>query len=88
MYRTCAVEGCETGFDRCEIHHVLEWSEQQGPTDLKYLVPACPYHHHRFHEGRWPIQLHPKTREFTVWYPDGTLHSRSRPDIPTEHHAA
>jgi hypothetical protein len=30
----------------------------------------------------------PTPRELTVTYPDRTLHSRSRPDIPTEHHAA
>jgi Domain of unknown function (DUF222) len=87
MHRTCAVAGCETRFDRCEVHHILEWTEQQGPTDLKYLIPACPYHHHRFHEGRWRIELDSETRELTVWYPDGTLHSRSKPDIPAENAA-
>jgi Domain of unknown function (DUF222) len=88
MYRTCAVEGCNTSFDRCEIHHIQEWTQHQGPTDLKYLIPSCTYHHHRFHEGRWRLELDPNTRELTIWYPDGTLHSRSRPDISTENNNA
>ena len=85
MYRTCAVDGCSATFDRCEVHHTLEWTHDQGPTDLDHLIPICTYHHHRFHEGRWRHQLDPDTRELTIWYPDGTLHSRSRPDITEEH---
>jgi Domain of unknown function (DUF222) len=88
MYRTCAVDGCDTSFDRCEIHHIQEWTQHQGPTDLKYLIPSCTYHHHRFHEGRWRLELDPTTRELSIWYPDGTLHSRSKPDIPTENNNA
>jgi hypothetical protein len=88
MYRTCAVDGCNTSFDRCEIHHILEWAEHRGPTDHKYLIPACSFHHHRFHEGRWRLELDPDTRELTICYPDRTLHSRSKPDIATEHDAA
>jgi len=81
MYRTCAVGDCNTGFDRCEMHHSLEWTAHQGPTDLKYLFPVCSHHHHRLHEGRWQTQLDSSSRELTVTYPDGTLHSRSRPDL-------
>jgi hypothetical protein len=88
MYRSCAVDGCETGFDRCEIHHIREWMQHRGPTDLKYLIPACSHHHHRFHEGRWRLELDPDTRELTIWYPDGTVHSKSRPDITSEHNVA
>lgn len=84
MHRTCAVGECNTAFDRCEIHHSLEWTAHQGPTDLKYLFPVCAHHHHRLHEGRWRAQLDPSTRELTVTYPDGTLHSRSRPDLLDE----
>jgi hypothetical protein len=87
MYRTCAVDGCAATFDRCEVHHTLEWTNDQGPTDLDHLIPICTFHHHRFHEGRWRHQLDPDTRQLTVWYPDGTLHSRSQPDITTEHAA-
>jgi len=81
MYRTCGIDGCNTNFDRCEIHHVLEWTADQGPTDLRYLVPLCDHHHHRAHEGRWRLQLDPDTRDLTVTYPDGTHHSTALPDI-------
>ncbi len=84
MYRTCAIDGCSTNYDRCEIHHLLEWTADQGPTDLEYLVPLCGYHHHRAHEGRWQLQLDPDTRELTVTYPDGTNHSSALPDILDE----
>ena len=85
MYRTCAVGGCDIGFDRCEIHHLIEWSNL-GNTDLENLLPICTYHHHRAHEGRWRLQLDPTTRQLTVHHPDGTLHSRAEPDMLTEHH--
>ena len=25
MYRTCGYPGCDVVFDRCDIHHVIEW---------------------------------------------------------------
>ncbi len=84
MYRTCAVDGCDRSFDWCEIHHLLEWDDLDGPTDLDNLLPVCSYHHHRAHEGRWHLELDPATRELTVWLPDGTLHSRCFPDLMDE----
>jgi hypothetical protein len=83
MYRTCAIGGCNHKFDRCDIHHLDEW-DNLGPTDLVNMAPLCPFHHHRAHEGRWRLQLDPSTRQLTVHLPDGTLHSRSLPDIITE----
>ncbi len=84
MYRTCGFGDCDVSFDRCEIHHLIEWDHAHGPTDLDNLLPACSHHHHRAHEGRWRLQLRPSDRQLTVWLPDGTLHSRSRPDIISE----
>ncbi|MEM9040788.1 MAG: DUF222 domain-containing protein [Actinomycetota bacterium] len=81
MYRTCAVGGCDTDVDRCEIHHVDEWEDMHGPTDLDNLVPLCSYHHHRCHEGRWRLQLDASSRQLTVFLPDGTEHSRALPDL-------
>ena len=88
MYRTCAVGGCDRGFDHCEIHHLLEWDQHDGPTDLDNLLPLCSYHHHRAHEGRWRLQLDPSTRQLSVFLPDGTLHSCSLPDLLAERAAA
>ena len=82
-YRTCAVGGCERNFERCEIHHLLEW-DHGGETDLANLVPICSFHHHRAHEGRWHLQLEASSRELMVWLPDGSLHSRCLPDMLTD----
>jgi len=87
MYRTCAIDRCDQHFDRCHIHHLTEWDDL-GDTDLDNLIPVCSYHHHRVHEGRWRQQLDPSTRQLTVWLSDGTLHSRSLPDLLDERAAA
>ncbi len=88
MYRTCAIDGCDTGFDRCELHHLAEWDRHRGPTDLSNLLPVCSYHHHRAHEGRWRLQLEPSTRQLSVFLPDGTAHSQCLPDLLDERHRA
>ena len=51
MYRTCGYPGCDVVFDRCDIHHVIEWL-RFGSTDLDNLLPLCSRHHHLVHEGR------------------------------------
>ena len=79
MYRTCGIGDCDVPFDRCEIHHVTEWTADQGETDLDSLIPGCARHHHLVHEGGWALDLDPQTRELTITLPDGTVHSRSRP---------
>jgi hypothetical protein len=88
MYRTCAIDDCDRVFDRCEIHHLLEWDQYDGPSDLDNLLPLCSFHHHRAHEGRWQLQLDPSTRQLDVFLPDGSLHSRSHPDLLAERTAA
>jgi len=83
MYRTCAIDGCDSHFDLCHIHHLLEWDDL-GPTDLDNLLPLCSFHHHRAHEGRWRLQLDPSTRQLTVTLPDGSPHSKALPDLLDE----
>ena len=72
MYRTCAYPGCDVTFDRCDIHHVIEWL-RHGSTDLDNLLPLCSRHHHLVHEGRWRLALD-KHRVITIHRPDGTRH--------------
>ena len=84
MYRTCGIDGCDMSFDQCEIHHVLEWIKQRGPTDLANLIPLCCRHHHLAHEGRWRLELDPTSRELEVWLPNGSLHQRSSPESVAE----
>ena len=83
MYRTCGVGNCDVPFDRCEIHHINEWTADQGETNLDSLIPGCSRHHHLVHEGGWRLELDPDTRELTITLPDGTEHSRSRPHSVT-----
>lgn len=80
MYRTCAIDGCASHFDRCHIHHLDEWDDL-GRTDLDKLLPLCSFHHHRAHEGRWRLQLEASSRQLTVRLPDGLLHSQALPDL-------
>ena len=80
MYRTCGVCQCDVPFDRCEIHHLDEWDAHDGETNLDRLLPVCSRHHHLAHEGGWQLRLDAETRELVVLLPDGTEHSRSRPD--------
>jgi hypothetical protein len=73
MYPTCAIQGCSTRFEHCQIHHVAWWGRDLGPTNLANLVPLCSKHHHAVHEGGWQITINPKTRELTVKFPDGDV---------------
>ncbi len=87
MYGGCAVPGCAVDFDQCEIHHIVEWASQHGPTDLDNLIPLCRIaggHHHAAHEGHWTFTLESGTRRLTIHRADGTLHSTSVP--PGQHH--
>ncbi len=81
MYRSCGVGDCEVPFERCEIHHLDDWAEHHGHTNLDRLVPACSRHHHLAHEGGWQLDLDPHTRELTVRAADGTVISASRPGL-------
>ena len=83
MYRNCGVGNCDVSFDQCEIHHLDEWEAHHGDTNLDRLIPCCSRHHHLVHEGRWQLELDPRTRELTVTLPDGTIHQRSRPHSAT-----
>lgn len=88
MYRTCAIDGCDHHFDRCHLHHLLEWEADLGPTDLDNLLPLCSFHHHRAHEGRWRLQLDPSSRQLTVHLDNGTYHSQAWPDMIDDRRAA
>ena len=77
MYRTCAFDGCEVPFHRCEIHHIVPW-ERGGPTDLDNLIPLCSRHHHQVHDLAWKLRLEPD-RTLVITQPDGTEYTRTRP---------
>ena len=73
MYRTCAFNGCDITFNRCEIHHIRPW-ELAGLTDLINLLPLCSRHHHLVHEARWTLELAPD-RTLTITEPDGQVYA-------------
>ena len=87
IYTSCAFPDCDVPFDECEIHHVLEWSEQEGPTDLHFLIPGCARHHHALHEGGWRLDLAPD-RTLTIYQPDGQVNAVGHPDRLPLRHAA
>jgi len=74
MYRTCGVDpACRVPFHQCEPHHIDYWTRDDGPTDLRNLLPACSFHHHAVHEGGWILELRPSDRRLTVTNPDGSV---------------
>ena len=72
MHRTCGHPGCTVRFDDCQVHHVVHWVRQRGPTNLDNLLPLCTVHHHLVHEGGWQLTLQPD-RTITLTRPDGTV---------------
>ena len=72
MHRTCGHPACTVRFDDCQIHHVIHWIRQRGPTNLDNLLPLCTVHHHLVHEGGWHLTLQPD-RTITLTRPDGTV---------------
>ncbi len=79
LYRCCAIPGCNVGYDRCELHHVVWW-RNGGRTDLDNLIPTCTRHHGRIHHDGWIVELGPD-RRLTLRLPDGTIRSTGPPTI-------
>jgi hypothetical protein len=77
LYRTCAIPGCSTHYDRCKLHHVVWW-RHGGRTDLDNLLPLCSRHHHNVHDDGWHLVLGPN-RGLTVRFPDGTIRNNGPP---------
>lgn len=77
FYATCGIPGCATHYDRCDLQHVIWWSDG-GCTDLDNLLPLCTHHHHQVHDAGWKLTLGPN-RELNVELPDGTVMSTGPP---------
>ena len=54
--RGCTFPNCKQGVDRCEAHHVHEYS-RGGETTLENGAMVCSHHHHLVHETEWRIQV-------------------------------
>jgi predicted restriction endonuclease len=78
LYRGCAVPGCHTHFDRCNIHHIIWWSNG-GLTDLDNLLPVCVHHHHKIHDTGWTVTLD-EQRQLAIILPDRTVMTTGPPN--------
>ncbi|MEX0836625.1 MAG: DUF222 domain-containing protein, partial [Nitriliruptor sp.] len=56
--RHCTFPGCHAT-RHLHAHHVLEWSADDGPTDLSNLALLCSYHHRFIHDHHWHIEVRP-----------------------------
>ena len=77
LYSTCAIPGCDVGYDYCKLHHIIWW-RHGGRTDLDNLLPVCTHHHTKIHHDGWNVALGPN-RELTLTLPDGTIHNTGPP---------
>ncbi|MCW4351691.1 HNH endonuclease [Hoyosella sp. YIM 151337] len=53
----CVFPGCTRTAAWCHAHHMDEWAEDDGPTDLKNLALVCPYHHRLVHDSEWELRM-------------------------------
>jgi hypothetical protein len=68
----CAFPGCDRPPSWCQIHHILQWERDHGPTDLANGAPLCTHHHHACHEGGFTIKADHQGN-LTFFRPDGSL---------------
>ena len=47
--RCCTFPGCDRPPSWCQVHHLLEWDADQGPTDVSNLALLCTRHHTEVH---------------------------------------
>jgi hypothetical protein len=50
----CVFPKCQAPIDRCELHHIVHWSNG-GPTDHRNGAHVCTYHHWVVHHTNWAI---------------------------------
>lgn len=67
---SCVFAGCGAPNHWCEVHHLLEWYADQGPTSLENSGLLCERHHTQVHHG-FRIERDPGGRWHT-YRPDGT----------------
>jgi hypothetical protein len=68
--RHCIFTGCAAPTHWCEVHHVLEWHADDGPTSIENGALLCEAHHTKVHHG-FRIERQPDGTWHT-YRPDGT----------------
>ncbi len=80
--RGCVWNGCETPAARCEVHHVLWWNRDNGPTDIEHAALTCRHHHGEIHRANLTIERLTPTPDTPV-STDGTARSTGTTGTPT-----
>ena len=62
--------GCEAPSHWCDVHQVLEWLLDDGPTSLENSALLCERHHTKVHHG-FRVERQPDGR-WRTYRPDGT----------------
>ena len=68
--RHCVFAGCHAPTHWCDIHHVLEWMLDDGPTSVDNGALLCERHHTKVHHG-FRVERQPDGR-WRTYRPDGT----------------
>jgi hypothetical protein len=68
--RHCVFAGCYAPTHWCDVHHVLEWMLDHGPTCVENGALLCERHHTKVHHG-FRIERQPDGR-WRTYRPDGT----------------
>lgn len=77
----CRWHGCDRPASYCEAHHVDEWEQDQGRTDVDRGILLCRYHHMQLHHSGWRITRGGKD-DFELHPPGGAPPVVLRPRLP------
>jgi hypothetical protein len=76
----CRFPGCARNATRCEVDHVIPFS-QGGPTTIWNLAALCKHHHRLKHQAGWKLTM---THQGHCTWTDP--HGRHYATHPTDHH--
>lgn len=77
----CAAPDCERPPSWTEAHHVNEWHQDHGRTDIEDGILLCKHHHLMVHNNGWHIRR--RGTEYLLEPPSGDkLHHRAIPLMP------
>jgi hypothetical protein len=80
--RTCRGPHCHRHARRCEVDHVIPFSEG-GPTNATNLGPECPREHHVKHDAGWQVERLPDG-SFRWTTPSGRTYDRPAEQYPID----
>jgi hypothetical protein len=54
----CLFPGCDRPPSWCEVHHINEWHQDHGRTDIADGILLCRHHHLLLHNQKWKATRH------------------------------